>query len=194
MGYKAEGQVAESGRHHLCRPAGGWGGWLLYDSQAHSAGILQGIFRAGLAARPIKDPDARLHKYLEERYGPMSDADNRQKAFLDYFNVDHIKALQLMVKHDPEAQHPGSVATSGAFDGRLSRVPHTPGARRLACANSKPRGRRDASACDAGTIHRMCVIAVRPHPSSPSCSILSPASKHNETDPIIPSRVPTNKC
>ena len=73
------------------------------------------IFRAGLAARPIKDPDARLHKYLEERYGPMSDADNRQKAFLDYFNVDHIKALQLMVKHSPEAQRPGSIAAAARW-------------------------------------------------------------------------------
>ncbi len=71
--------------------------------------------RAGLAARPIKDPDARLHKYLEERYGPMSDADNRQKAFLDYFNVDHIKALQLMVKHSPEAQRPGSIAAAARW-------------------------------------------------------------------------------
>jgi hypothetical protein len=71
--------------------------------------------RAGLAARPIKDPDARFAKYLEERYGPMSDTDNRQKAFLDYFNVDHIKALQLMVKHSPEGQRPGSIAAAARW-------------------------------------------------------------------------------
>lgn len=71
--------------------------------------------RAGLAARHIQDPDERFHKFLEMRYGPMSDPANRQKAFLDYFNADHIKALQLMVKHSPEAQRPGSIAAAARW-------------------------------------------------------------------------------
>lgn len=71
--------------------------------------------RAGLAARHIQDPDARFQKYLETRYGTMSDPLNRQNAFLDYFNVDHIKALQLMVKHSPESQREGSIAAAARW-------------------------------------------------------------------------------
>ena len=58
--------------------------------------------RAGVAARDIPDADQRFEKYLEGRYGPMSDAANRQKAFLDFFNIEHIKALKLLVQHSPE--------------------------------------------------------------------------------------------
>jgi hypothetical protein len=71
--------------------------------------------RAGLAARHIQDPDARFRRFLEERYGPMSDRLNQQKAFLDYFNVDHIKALQLLVRHSPEAQRPQSIAAAARW-------------------------------------------------------------------------------
>lgn len=71
--------------------------------------------RAGLAARHIQDPDARFQKFLEELYGPMSDPINRRKAFLDYFNVDHIRALQLLVKHSPEAQRPESIAAAARW-------------------------------------------------------------------------------
>lgn len=71
--------------------------------------------RAGLAARHIQDPDARFRKFLEERYGPMSDPRNQQKAFLDYFNVDHIKALQLLVKHSPDAQRPENIAAAARW-------------------------------------------------------------------------------
>lgn len=57
--------------------------------------------RAGLAARKIKDPDLRFQKYLEVRYGPQSDLTNREKVFLDFFNVEHIRAMQFLVKHSP---------------------------------------------------------------------------------------------
>jgi hypothetical protein len=73
--------------------------------------------RAGLAARNVQDPDARFQKFLEVRYGPMSDPANQQKAFLDYFNPDHIRALQLMVKHSPEAQRPQSIAAAARWVG-----------------------------------------------------------------------------
>lgn len=63
--------------------------------------LMQDI-RAGIAARNIPDADQRFQKFLEGRYGSQSDPANRQKAFLDFFNVDHIRALQLIVKHSPE--------------------------------------------------------------------------------------------
>jgi hypothetical protein len=65
--------------------------------------------RAGLAARHIADPDARLRKYLEERYGSMSDPAHRQEAFLDFFNLDHIKSLQFLVKHAPAERRQDSI-------------------------------------------------------------------------------------
>jgi hypothetical protein len=57
--------------------------------------------RAGLAARKIKDPDLRFQKYLEVRYGPQADLANREKVFLDFFNLEHIRAMQFLVQHSP---------------------------------------------------------------------------------------------
>ncbi len=70
--------------------------------------LMQDI-RAGIAARNIPDADERFEKYLELRYGPQSDPANRQKVFLDFFNLDHIRALQLMVKHSPENQRQANI-------------------------------------------------------------------------------------
>jgi hypothetical protein len=71
-------------------------------------GIMKDI-RAGLPARHIQDPDARLLKYLEGRYGPMSDPAHRREAFLDFFNLEHIRALQLLVKHSPETHRQANI-------------------------------------------------------------------------------------
>ena len=65
------------------------------------AGLMQDI-RAGVAARNLPDADQRFKKYLELRYGPLSDRANERKAFLDFFNVEHIKSLQFLVKHTPD--------------------------------------------------------------------------------------------
>ncbi len=72
-------------------------------------------FRAGIAARQVADPDERLHKYLELRYGPLTDPAVREKVFLDYFNVDHIKAMQLMVQHSPAAQRPATIQAASKW-------------------------------------------------------------------------------
>lgn len=76
--------------------------------QAIPAGILADV-RAGAAARHIADPDARLRKYLEGRYGSLDDAENRRKAFLDFFDLQHIQALQFLVKHAPEQRRQESI-------------------------------------------------------------------------------------
>lgn len=65
--------------------------------------------RAGIAARGIADPDERLTRYLELRYGALNEAANRERVFLDFFNIDHIKALQLMVRHSPEDQRQANI-------------------------------------------------------------------------------------
>jgi hypothetical protein len=66
--------------------------------------------RAGLAARDIPDADERLTRYLELRHGPLTNADNREKVFMAFFDTDHIKALHLIVKHSPEAQRQANIA------------------------------------------------------------------------------------
>jgi len=60
--------------------------------------------RAGLAARNVQGAQARVETFLEARYGPLSDPANRQQAFLDFFNVDHIKGLNFIVEHTPADQ------------------------------------------------------------------------------------------
>ncbi len=60
--------------------------------------------QAGLAARGVAEPEARIEKFLQARYGPLTNPANRQKAFLDFFDVDHIKGLNFIVSHTPAAQ------------------------------------------------------------------------------------------
>jgi hypothetical protein len=78
------------------------------------AALMQDI-RAGIAARNIPDADLRFQKYLEGRYGPLSDPANRRKAFLDFFNVEHIRALQLLVKHSPENMRQANINASAKW-------------------------------------------------------------------------------
>lgn len=66
-------------------------------------GLLRDV-RAGLAARPIRDPDQRLVRYLEERYGNLANPTNRQAVFVDFFDPARIQALQILVKHTPDTQ------------------------------------------------------------------------------------------
>lgn len=60
--------------------------------------------RAGLAARHFADPTTRVEAFLQARYGPLTDPANRQRAFLDFFNLDHIKGLNFIVSHAPPEQ------------------------------------------------------------------------------------------
>jgi len=76
--------------------------------------LLQDI-KAGVAARDIKDPDKRFEKYLEGRYGSMDDPANRQKAFLAFFDAEHIRALQFLATHAPENQRLANIAASAKW-------------------------------------------------------------------------------
>jgi len=65
--------------------------------------------RAAISARGVADPDARFKKYLESRYGSMDDPANRERAFEDFFDRDHITAMQLIVKHSPPDQRSANI-------------------------------------------------------------------------------------
>ncbi len=60
--------------------------------------------RAGLAARHIQQPKARVEAFLTARYGPLTEPLNRQRALLGFFDVDHIKGLNFIVNHSPVNQ------------------------------------------------------------------------------------------
>jgi hypothetical protein len=57
---------------------------------------LQAAARVGPAAQPIE-------RFMRLRYGPMANPANRQQAFLDFFNIGHIKGLTILVSHDDPA-------------------------------------------------------------------------------------------
>jgi hypothetical protein len=57
--------------------------------------------RAAAAARNAPRP---VERFLELRYGTLSDSANRQKAFLDFFNVGHIEGLQILVSRAPASR------------------------------------------------------------------------------------------
>lgn len=65
--------------------------------------------RAAISARGVTDPDARFRKYMENRYGSMDNPAHRERAFEDFFNRDHIKAMQLIVKHSPPDQRRANI-------------------------------------------------------------------------------------
>jgi hypothetical protein len=70
-----------------------------YNFRHYTPAEVQADIQAAIAAR--NSPD-RVHRFLELRYGSLTDARNRQKAFLDFFNPGHIQGLRLIVRHTPE--------------------------------------------------------------------------------------------
>ena len=51
---------------------------------------IQAAARVGPGPQPVE-------RFMRLRYGPMSNPANRQKAFLDFFNIGHIKGLNILV-------------------------------------------------------------------------------------------------
>jgi hypothetical protein len=87
---------------------------LHHIRQRLPAGFMKDV-RAALAARKIPDADERFRRYLELRYGSLDDPANRKKAFLDFFNVEHVKSLQFLVKHTPENLRQANIDASAKW-------------------------------------------------------------------------------
>jgi hypothetical protein len=68
--------------------------------------VVQDI-RAGVAARNAPRP---VERFLELRYGSLTNPANRQKAFLDFFNVGHIEGLHILTSHMVEEQRKTNIA------------------------------------------------------------------------------------
>lgn len=52
--------------------------------------------RAGAQARHAEKP---FERFLELRYGPMTEATNRQEAFLGFFDPNHVEGMYRLVRH-----------------------------------------------------------------------------------------------
>ena len=79
---------------------------------------LQAAARVGPTPWPVE-------RFLQLRYGPMSNPDNRQKAFLDFFNIGHIKGLNMLVKATAPGQRQANIDAMGQWvaDYRASLTP-----------------------------------------------------------------------
>ena len=62
------------------------------------------------AAVAVRNDQQPVERFLELRYGPLSEPANRQKAFLDFFNVGHIEGLQIITSRMQEGQRQTNVA------------------------------------------------------------------------------------
>jgi hypothetical protein len=72
----------------------GWAWWVRQFHHYTPAEALQDIkaaSRVGYTSQPVE-------RFMLLRYGPMSNPANRQKAYLDFFNIGHIKGLNMLVK------------------------------------------------------------------------------------------------
>jgi hypothetical protein len=67
--------------------------WIRRFHNYTPAAVLRDL---GAAARAEHAPRP-VDRYLELRYGPMTEPANRQRAFLEFFDMDHIEALYLIV-------------------------------------------------------------------------------------------------
>ena len=79
--------------------------WVRRFHDYTSVEVAQDV-QAALAARNDPKP---VERFLELRYGLLTEPANRQKAFLDFFNVGHIQGLHLLVTRAPESHRQPSI-------------------------------------------------------------------------------------
>jgi hypothetical protein len=72
--------------------------WIRHFHRYTPAEVILDV-RAAIAARNAPRP---VERFLELRYGPLTEPGNREKAFIDFFNVGHIQGLHLLVQRAPE--------------------------------------------------------------------------------------------
>lgn len=87
----------------------------VYYYHRHIPAELIPDIRAAIAARNEPDPDARLRKYLAGLYGSLDDPANRERVFTNFFNPNHIKAMQLLVKHSPPNQRQANIQAMSRY-------------------------------------------------------------------------------
>jgi hypothetical protein len=93
------------------------------------------------AAVKVRKGPQPVERFMEARYGSMSEPANRQKAFLDFFNVGHIKGLNLLSSRMGDAQRQANTAAMAQWvaNYRNSMSPDEKGALRAYLASESGR-------------------------------------------------------
>jgi hypothetical protein len=76
-------------------------GYWIWSFRTYTPKAVVQDLRAAFLARNAPRPAER---FLEVRYGPLTDPANRQRAFLDFFDLDHMNGLHRIVGHIPAAR------------------------------------------------------------------------------------------
>jgi hypothetical protein len=61
------------------------------------------------AAAQVRNAPRPVERFLELRYGPLTEPANRRRAFLDFFNVGHIKGLNMLVSRMPSDRRQSNI-------------------------------------------------------------------------------------
>ena len=86
-------------------------GWIWRFRTYTPAAVMVDI-RAAIRARNAPQPAVR---FLELRYGPLDDPANRQKAFLEFFNLDHMEGMYRIVGHMAGDQKKTNIAATAQW-------------------------------------------------------------------------------
>jgi len=112
--------------------------WMRHFHRYTAMEVVRDI-RAGLAARDAPQP---VERFLELRYGTMAEPANRQKAFLDFFNVGHIEGLHLMVTHMQDGERQTNIAAMARWVADYRRTMSPEEKQALNALLNTPDGRR----------------------------------------------------
>jgi hypothetical protein len=68
--------------------------------------------RAAIRAQHAPNP---TEEFFERRYGPLTDPANRQRVFLDFFNVGHQRGMQIITRHQGSEKEKASIAATAKW-------------------------------------------------------------------------------
>jgi hypothetical protein len=85
--------------------------WSQFRHKLPPRAVMKDV-KAAIAARHAPNP---FQRYMEERYGSMNNATNRENAFLGFFDTDHIKGLNFIVTHMPPERRGSNVAAMATW-------------------------------------------------------------------------------
>lgn len=68
--------------------------------------------RAGVKSRHAEHP---FESFMQYRYGPMTEATNRQKAFLGFFDPAHMEGMYRLVRHMKPEEKQKNIGASAAW-------------------------------------------------------------------------------
>ena len=93
----------------VCVLGAGFWLWRLQHNLPASVKLdLRAAIKARGAARPFD-------RFMELRYGSMDDPANRRKAFLNFFDLDHIKGMQMLTGYMKSEQRQSNIVATAEW-------------------------------------------------------------------------------